>query len=943
MNLLYSSLLTIGLSVLFYILEKKTAFSKINYKWRQIIIGVVFGLSACFSTEFGTLINGATMNVRDAAPLCSGLLFGGPAGIISGVIGGVHRWFAAYWGAGTYSQVACSISTVLAGVIAALMRKFLFDNKRPSWFFGLATGITTEVVHMLMLFFTKMYDIHMAFSVLSVCAVPMIAFNSLTVTLSVWIVSLIGKEKHLKHLSPEHKKISQTFQRWLLICVLVAFAFTSMFFSTLQTNLAREDASRLLSLYIKDVQADIEKASDDNLLRLTREIADDLNVSKSVNNKKLIDIAKEYDVSEINVVDKSGKIIYSTTKEYVKNAFNFASGEQSKEFLVLLNGKKEYVQKYQPIAYNDSVYMKYAGIALEKGGFVQVGYNEKRFRQDIDKQVIGITLNRHVGETGYLLIVDSEFNIVSGLDEKSISDKNIKFKIDTEKLKAGEQGESVVNDEKYYYMYDISEGYYVIAVLPFSEAMYFRDVSVYITVFMEILIFAGLFVNIYILVKKQVVENIQKVNNTLAEITDGNLEAVVNVRTHSEFASLSDDINHTVATLKHYISEAAARIDKELEFAKAIQHSALPNVFPPYPNRTDFEIYATMDTAKEVGGDFYDFYFVGEDKLAFLIADVSGKGIPAAMFMMTAKTIIKSLAESGKEVNDVFTIANEKLCENNEAGMFVTAFMGIIDLKSGLVKFANAGHNPPLVYKKGGTFEYFKTRAGLVLAGMEGIKYRVGELQLNPGDKIYMYTDGVTEATNTNNELYSEDRLYKVLNEDTQTDMKTLCQNVKADVDRFVGEADQFDDITMLAFNYKGETSQMKELTINATIENIEKVTDFVNAELEAIDCPMKSQMQIDIAIDELFGNIAHYAYNPDVGPATVKVEVQENPMAVIITFIDNGVPYDPLKKEDPDITLSAEEREIGGLGIFMVKKSMDDITYEYKNGQNILKIKKNL
>ena len=135
----------------------------------------------------------------------------------------------------------------------------------------------------------------------------------------------------------------------------------------------------------------------------------------------------------------------------------------------------------------------------------------------------------------------------------------------------------------------------------------------------------------------------------------------------------------------------------------------------------------------------------------------------------------------------------------------------------------------------------------------------------------------------------------------------------------------------------------MKELTITATVENIEVVTDFVNEQLEALDCPMKAQMQIDVAIDELFGNIAHYAYNPEVGDATVCVEVIDDPLAVVITFIDKGVPYDPLAKADPDITLSAEEREIGGLGIFMVKKSMDEITYEYKDGKNILKIKKNL
>lgn len=135
----------------------------------------------------------------------------------------------------------------------------------------------------------------------------------------------------------------------------------------------------------------------------------------------------------------------------------------------------------------------------------------------------------------------------------------------------------------------------------------------------------------------------------------------------------------------------------------------------------------------------------------------------------------------------------------------------------------------------------------------------------------------------------------------------------------------------------------MKELTIDATIENVPAVTAFVDEQLEQLDCPMKTQIQVDVAIDELFGNIAHYTYNPEVGPATVRVEVTENPLAVVITFIDNGVPYDPLAKEDPDITLSAEEREIGGLGIYMVKKSMDDISYEYKDGKNILRIKKNI
>ena len=321
---------------------------------------------------------------------------------------------------------------------------------------------------------------------------------------------------------------------------------------------------------------------------------------------------------------------------------------------------------------------------------------------------------------------------------------------------------------------------------------------------MEFVVFGMLFIVVYFLIKKLIVDNMVKINRSLAKITSGNLDTVVDVRTNEKFASLSDDINSTVLTLKRYIAEAAARIDKELDFAKAIQHSAIPMVFPPYLAHGEFDIYATMDTAKEVGGDFYDFYFVGESKLGFLIADVSGKGIPAAMFMMTAKTLIKGYAESGKSVDEVFTIANAKLCESNEAGMFVTAWMGILDITTGLLEFANAGHNPPLVKHADGRFEFLKSKSGFILAGMEGMKYRRNELVLSPGDEIYLYTDGVTEATNAENALYGEERLANLLNTIHGLSGEALCRAVKAGIDAFAGDAPQSDDITMLYLKYNG-------------------------------------------------------------------------------------------------------------------------------------------
>lgn len=793
------------LSVILYILDKKTAFKKIKYVPKQLIFGIIFGLLAVCATEFGVNVGGATINVRDSTPLCAGLIFGGPAGIIAGIIGGVERWFAVLWGAGEYTRLACSVSTVLAGIIAALIRKFMFDNKKPSWFYGLAIGMIMEVIHMLMIFLTNMYDVRVAFSFVKVCSLPMIIINGIAVMLSVLFVSVIGKSKKKKH--SELKNISQTFQRWLLVCVVVGFLCTTVFTWTLQTQLSESNATSLIKLNIDDVKQDITDASDKNLLSITRAVADEINREKKVDSQQLIELGKKYDIAEINIVDRRGIITASTFPDFLN--YDMSGGKQSAEFLVLLDGKTtEYVQSYQPTSSNPEILRKYAGVVLQQGGFVQVAYDAERFQRDIDDQVIGATYNRHVGEGGSVVIADENLNIVSGRNNdegKNLSVTGIE--LDTNKTAEYERFVADVYGTGSYCMYVVSEGYYIIGVMPQSEAVFSRDVSVYVTVFMEFVVFGMLFVLVYFLIKKLIVNNIERINMLLSRITDGDLDVVVDVRSNEEFASLSDDINSTVTTLKHYIDEAAARIDKELEFARTIQHSALPGIFPPFPNKTEFDIFATMHTAKEVGGDFYDFYFVGEDKLAFLIADVSGKGIPAAMFMMTAKTLIKSFAEAENTVNDVLTKANEKLCENNEAGMFVTAWMGIIDLKTGLVEFANAGHNPPLVRHKDGKFEYLKVRGGFVLAGMEGIHYKKNELQLNPGDEIFLYTDGITEATDANNQLYGDDRLLDFMNTLNGVPADSVCGAVKADVDRFVGNAPQFDDMTMVYLKYNGRTS----------------------------------------------------------------------------------------------------------------------------------------
>lgn len=288
----------------------------------------------------------------------------------------------------------------------------------------------------------------------------------------------------------------------------------------------------------------------------------------------------------------------------------------------------------------------------------------------------------------------------------------------------------------------------------------------------------------------------------------------LNIRTGDEIQALSEAIKTMELEINEYIQDLTTvtaekeRIGAELNVATQIQADMLPRIFPAFPEREEFDVYATMNPAKEVGGDFYDFFLVDDDHLAVVIADVSGKGVPAALFMVIAKTLIKNHAQNQEAPGTVFTQTNEQLCEGNDAGLFVTGWMGVLEISTGKFVYVNAGHNPPLLKRAGGTFEWLKSRPGFVLAGMEGVRYRENTLQLEPGDRLYLYTDGVTEATNSHEELFGDERLQNALNEYMDLPVEQFLPKIKECIDAFVGDADQLDDITMLALDYqsKGET-----------------------------------------------------------------------------------------------------------------------------------------
>ncbi len=418
--------------------------------------------------------------------------------------------------------------------------------------------------------------------------------------------------------------------------------------------------------------------------------------------------------------------------------------------------------------------------------------------------------------------------------------------------------------------------------------------------------------------------------------------SLLQIKTGDEIENLSASIRQMEQEINTYIADLTQvtaereRIGAELDVARNIQASMLPCIFPPFPQREEFSIFAAMEPAKEVGGDFYDFFLVDDDHLALVMADVSGKGVPAAMFMVIAKTLLKNSAQTGLSPKAVLEKVNNQLCENNDAEMFVTVWLGILEISTGRMLCANAGHEYPAIRRSGGQFELFRDKHGFVLAGMENAKYREYELNLAPGDALFVYTDGVAEATDAQNQLYGTDRMLSALNRSPEADCEGLLRTLRSDIDAFVGDAPQFDDITMLALEMGRLEDRMHKIRVKPEAESLEAATDFFTEVLQDQNAPERVVSQVCVAVDEIFSNIVRYS-----GATAVTLGREAGEGFLRLRFSDNGRPYDPTQAPDPDVTLSPEEREIGGMGIFMVKKMMDQISYLYADGFNVLTLEK--
>ena len=451
------------------------------------------------------------------------------------------------------------------------------------------------------------------------------------------------------------------------------------------------------------------------------------------------------------------------------------------------------------------------------------------------------------------------------------------------------------------------------------------------------------------LLKNTVVSHIDETNDTLAKIANGDVSIRAKSQDSAEFQSLADSINTTVSALDNMIKEAETRRDAELATAKAIQEDALPMDFPAFPHIDKFDIYASMKTAKEVGGDFYDFFEIGSTnegksgKIAMIMADVSGKGIPAALTMMAGKSQLRNYLEAGLPVNEAVEATNHQLCLGNDAGMFITALVWVMDYETGHIEYVNAGHNPPLLCHDG-IWEWKKDISGIPLGLFDGISYKKFDLDLAEGDSAYLYTDGVTEAMDSEEKLFGERRLEETLKLYTDMNPRTICVGVRRALTDFTRDAEQSDDITMLCVKYGVPPEEKAIMTLPAEKEQLKHVVNYLHAELARRKAPKSIYNQIDIAAEELFVNIASYAYadrKGEDGEVRVMFDYTDNPPTLLVQFADDGVSYNPLEKEDVILPENLDDMTIGGYGIWMAKNCVDEMTYERIDNSNVIAFKK--
>ena len=533
---------------------------------------------------------------------------------------------------------------------------------------------------------------------------------------------------------------------------------------------ARSRVEKLLDNSVNQIRTELSQGADSIVILIGKTVIGAHNYPEEVTADELKDFMKRLPLDELSIVGKDGRILLSSEPGLVGADFHPEAKTRTVDYSQLLDGRRTFVaEEVRGSVEQPSLRRKYGGVAFPVSrGFVQVGLDEKRVANDFNFFHEKVAVDCRIGESGYFIVANSSHGTIYSTFDAANIGKELNDVTDgllfTEK--SFWKTKRITAFGRPCFARDgICFGYRVLALIPESEAAGMRNAAVAISAVILLVVFV----------------------------------------VFGAFMRQADERNRQMAL---FFENERRQAEKDLMMAKDIQANALPSVFPPYPKLVGrIDLYAAMRTAKEVGGDFYDFYFAGSDRLAIIIADVSGKGVPAALFMMRAKSTLQGLLRGGADVAEAVAETNNRLSSGNEANMFVTAWVGVVDLVSGQVEYVNAGHNPPLVRRADGPMEWLKERSGPPLASFEGMKYRKHALALRPGDGIFLYTDGVTEATDRSLELFGEERLIRSFGPERPQDAaaprrtsQELCRDLFVELDRFAAGMEQADDITMLAF-----------------------------------------------------------------------------------------------------------------------------------------------
>jgi Amt family ammonium transporter len=390
------------------------------------------------------------------------------------------------------------------------------------------------------------------------------------------------------------------------------------------------------------------------------------------------------------------------------------------------------------------------------------------------------------------------------------------------------------------------------------------------------------------------------------------------------------------------IREQKERMESELNIGREIQMSMLPVIFPPFPSHDEFSIYAQLEPAREVGGDFYDFYFIDDERLCLCVGDVSGKGVPAALFMAVTKTLIKSRTTDDFSTASILTHVNAELSSNNESCMFVTIFLGILNIRTGLLTYTNAGHNPTYLKRRDNSLRRLDALHGPVVGAMSGMVYGEASTTLDPEDLLFAYTDGVTEEMNADNQLFSEKRMAEVLRSKTADSAESAVRDMISAVRSFKGETEQSDDITILAMQFLAnpaiDSTAVLQMSVKNDLSEIATINATFGEFAKEHNLPTKIRRRMSVAFDDLLNNVISYAFQ-DEDEHEVEIRAELTGDRLTVTISDDGIPFNPLGITVPDTSASLEEREVGGLGIHLVRNMADDISYQRRIDRNVLSV----